>query len=160
LCGKGRAGSFETTTASLAGGASGVSAMLTIVVLGGFGLVLLVTACIAADVVAGLRRDVTHEGTEEKTAGRVIRVRGPVRGQLDNGAPAEYTEVTVEYYTRRGEGPFEVSRKIPAGSRIAYSRDDRVIVSYDVRTPRRARIAGRVSHWPTIGPRSADPVPH
>ncbi|WP_405070985.1 DUF3592 domain-containing protein [Kribbella sp. NBC_01510] len=132
--------------------------MLTIVVLGGFGLVLLVTACIAADVIAGLRRNETPSGTEEKTAGRVIRVRGPVRGQLDSGAPAEYTEVTVEYYTRRGEGPFEVTRKLPAGSRITYTKGDRVIVSYDVRTPRRARIAGRVSHWPTLGPRSADPV--
>jgi hypothetical protein len=147
------------TTASLAGDASGVSAMLTIVVLGGFGLVLLVTACIMADVIAGIRRNETAAGAEEKTAGRVIRVRGPVRGQLDGGSPAEYTEVTVEYYTRHGEGPFEVSRKLPAGSRITYAKDDRVIVSYDVRTPRRARIAGRVSHWPQLGPRSSDPVP-
>jgi hypothetical protein len=133
--------------------------MLTIVVLGGFGLVLLVTACIAADVIAGIRRNETQPGLEEKTAGRVVRVRGPIRGQLDGGIPAEYTEVTVEYYTRHGEGPFEVSRKLPAGSRITYARDDRVIVSYDVRTPRRARIAGRVSHWPQLGPRSSDPVP-
>jgi uncharacterized protein DUF3592 len=133
--------------------------MLTIVVLGGFGLVLVVTACIVADVIAGVRRNETQAGTEEKTAGRVIRVRGPIRGQLDGGIPAEYTEVTVEYYTRRGEGPFEVSRKLPAGSRITYAKDDRVIVSYDVRTPRRARIAGRVSHWPQLGPRNADPVP-
>jgi hypothetical protein len=133
--------------------------MLTIVVLGGFGLVLLVTACIAADVIAGVRRNETQPGLEEKTAGRVIRVRGPIRGQLDGGIPADYTEVTVEYYTRRGEGPFEVSRKLPAGSRITYAKDDRVIVSYDVRTPRRARIAGRVSHWPQLGPRSSDPVP-
>jgi hypothetical protein len=136
--------------------------MLTIVVLGGLSLVLLVTACIVADVIAGLRRNDIPTGTEEKTAGRVIRVRGPVRGQLDGGIPAEYTEVTVEYYTRRGEGPFEVSRKLPAGSRIAYTKDDRVIVSYDVRTPRRARIAGRVTHWPQLGPRSLqseDPVP-
>jgi hypothetical protein len=136
--------------------------MLTIVVLGGFSLVLLVTACILADVIAGLRRNEIPTGTEEKTAGRVIRVRGPVRGQLDGGIPAEYTEVTVEYYTRRGEGPFEVSRKLPAGSRISYAKDDRVIVSYDVRTPRRARIAGRVTHWPQLGPRSLpseDPVP-
>ncbi|MGW6279657.1 hypothetical protein [Kribbella sp. NPDC055071] len=136
--------------------------MLTIVVLGGFGLVLLVAACIGADVIAGLRRSDTPSSVEEKTAGRVIRVRGPVRGQLDGGSPAEYTEVTVEYYTRRGEGPFEVSRKLPLGSRIAYAKNDRVIVSYDVRTPRRGRIAGRVSHWPQLGPRSAqsaDPVP-
>jgi hypothetical protein len=136
--------------------------MLTIVVLGGFGLVLLVTACILADVIAGLRRNVTPTGIEEKTAGRVIRVRGPIHGQLDGGVPAEYTEVTVEYYTRRGEGPFEVSRRLPVGSRIAYAKDDRVIVSYDVRTPRRARIAGRVSHWPQLGPRNSensDPVP-
>ena len=132
---------------------------MTIVVLGGFGLVLLVTACIVADVIAGIRRSEKPTTTEEKTAGRVIRVRGPVRGQLENGAPAEYTEVTVEYYTRRGEGPYEVSRRIPVGSRIAYAQDDRVIVSYDVRTPRRARIAGRVSHWPQLGPRSSDPVP-
>ena len=60
--------------------------------------------------------------TEEKTAGRVIRVRGPVRGQLESGVPAEYTEVTVEYYTRRGEGPFEVSRKFPVGSRMTTPR--------------------------------------
>ena len=133
--------------------------MLTIVVLGGFGLVLLVTACIVADVIAGLRRNEGSSGQEEKTAGRVVRVRGPVRGQLEGGTPAEYTEVAVEYYTRRGEGPFEVSRKLPAGSRIAYTKGDRVIVSYDVRTPRRGRIAGRVSHWPTIGPRNTDPVP-
>lgn len=133
--------------------------MLTIVVLGGFGLVLLVTACIVADVIAGLRRDELPSGTEERTAGRVVRVRGPLRGQLDGGVPADYTEVTVEYYTRRGEGPFEVSRRLPVGSRISYARDDRVIVSYDVRTPRRARIAGRVSHWPQLGPRNADPVP-
>jgi hypothetical protein len=133
--------------------------MLTIVVLGGFGLVLLVTACIVADVIAGVRRSEKPTTIEEKTAGRVIRVRGPVRGQLEGGAPAEYTEVTVEYYTRRGEGPYEVSRRIPVGSRIAYAKDDRVIVSYDVRTPRRARIAGRVSHWPQLGPRSSDPVP-
>ena len=133
--------------------------MLTIVVLGGFGLVLLVTACIVADVIAGLRRNEGSSGQEEKTAGRVVRVRGPVRGQLEGGTPAEYTEVAVEYYTRRGEGPFEVSRKLPAGSRIAYAKGDRVIVSYDVRTPRRGRIAGRVSHWPTIGPRNTDPVP-
>jgi hypothetical protein len=134
--------------------------MLTIVVLGGFGLVLLVTACIVADVIAGLRRDENPTTIEEKTAGQVIRVRGPVRGQLDDGSPAEYTEVIVEYCTRRGEGPFEVSRRLPVGSRIAYAKGDRVIVSYDVRTPRRARIAGRVSHWPQLGPRSAqDPVP-
>jgi hypothetical protein len=133
--------------------------MLTIVVLGGFGLVLLVTACILADVIAGLRRNVAPTGVEEKTAGRVIRVRDSVRGQLGGGVPAEYTEVTVEYYTRRGEGPFEVSRRLPVGSRIAYAKDDRVIVCYDVRTPRRARIAGRVSHWPQLGPRNSDPVP-
>ncbi len=133
--------------------------MLTIVVLGGFGLVLLVTACIVADVVAGLRRDGNPAVIEEKTAGQVIRVRGPVRGQLDGGSPVEYTEVTVEYCTRRGEGPYEVSRRLPVGSRIAYTKGDRVIVSYDVRTPRRARIAGRVSHWPQLGPRNSDPVP-
>ncbi len=132
--------------------------MLTIVVLGGFGLVLLVTACIVADVVAGLRREGNPAVIEEKTAGQVIRVRGPVRG-MEGGVPADYTEVTVEYCTRRGEGPFEVSRRLPVGSRIAYAKGDRVIVSYDVRTPRRARIAGRVSHWPQLGPRNADPVP-
>jgi hypothetical protein len=129
--------------------------MLTIVVLGGFGLVLLVTACIAADVIAGVRRNETQPGLEEKTAGRVIRVRGPVRGQLQSGAPAVYTEVIVEYYTRRGEGPYEVARKFPVGSRIPYAKGDRVIVAYDVRTPRRARLAGRVSHWPALGLPSA-----
>ena len=132
--------------------------MLTIVVLGGFGLVLLVTACIVADVVAGQRRERNPAIIEEKTAGQVIRVRGPVRGQVDGG-PAEYTEVTVEYCTRRGEGPYEVTRRLPVGSRITYAKGDRVIVSYDVRTPRRARIAGRVSHWPQLGPRNSDPVP-
>ena len=136
--------------------------MLTIVVLGGFGLVLLVTACIVADVIAGLRRDESpdrHRG-EDRGAGDPGSWPGP--RSLDGGVPAEYTEVTVEYCTRRGEGPFEVSRKLPVGSRIAYAKDDRVIVSYDVRTPRRARIAGRVSHWPQLGPRSSqptDPVP-
>ena len=73
---------------------------MTIVVFGGFGLVLLVTACIVADVVAGVRR--SGDGVE-KTAGRVTRVRGPVRGQLDSGATAECLEVTVEYYTRHGD---------------------------------------------------------
>jgi hypothetical protein len=124
--------------------------MLTIVVLGGFGLVLVVAAFIVTDVLAGIRRN-EPSSTEEKTAGRVIRVRGPVRGQLESGAPAVYTEVIVEYYTRRGEGPYEVARKFPVGSRITYAKDDRVIVSYDVRTPRRARLAGRVSHWPALG---------
>jgi hypothetical protein len=130
--------------------------MLTIVVFGGFGLVLLVAACIVADVVAGVRR---RDPGEEKTAGRVVRVRGPIRGQLVGGAPAEYNEITVEYYTRHGEGPFEVQRKVPVNSRFVYAKNDRVIVSYDVRAPRRGRIAGRVSHWPTSGPRSSDPVP-
>ncbi|WP_371406925.1 DUF3592 domain-containing protein [Kribbella sp. NBC_00662] len=128
--------------------------MLTIVVLGGFGLVLVVAAFIVTDVLAGIRRN-EPSSTEEKTAGRVIRVRGPVRGQLDSGAPAVYTEVIVEYYTRRGEGPYEVSRKFPVGSRITYAKDDRVIVAYDVRTPRRARLAGRVTHWPALGLPSA-----
>jgi hypothetical protein len=155
VSGKRRPGSFDKTTASLAGGASGVSAMLTIVVLGGFGLVLVVAAFIVTEVLAGLRRDVVPTGTEEKTAGRVIRVRGPVRGQLANGAPAVYTEVIVEYYTRRGEGPYEVARKFPVGSRITYAKGDRVIVAYDVRNPRRARLAGRVSHWPALGMPSA-----
>jgi len=127
---------------------------LTIVVLGGFGLVLVVAAFIVTDVLAGIRRSEPSR-TEEKTAGRVIRVRGPVRGQLESGAPAVYTEVIVEYYTRRGEGPFEVGRKFPVGSRITYAKGDRVIVAYDVRTPRRARLAGRVSHWPTLGPYAA-----
>ncbi|GAB3937686.1 hypothetical protein GCM10029976_051090 [Kribbella albertanoniae] len=133
--------------------------MLTIVVLGGFGLVLLVAAMIVADVVSGSRREVNPSGSEEKTAGRVIRVRGPVHGRLQDGTPAIYTEVIVEYYTRRGEGPFEVARKLPVGSRTSYQKGDRVIVAYDVRTPRRGRIAGRVTHWPTYGPRAGDPLP-
>ena len=128
---------------------------MTIVVLGGFGLVLVVAAFIVTEVLAGLRPSQIPPGTEEQTAGRVIRVRGPVRGQLQSGAPAIYTEVIVEYYTRRGEGPYEVARKFPVGSRITYAKGDRVIVAYDVRTPRRARLAGRVSHWPTLGPYSA-----
>ena len=127
---------------------------MTIVVLGGFGLVLVVAAFIVTDVLAGIRRN-EPSSTEEKTAGRVIRVRGPVRGQLESGAPAIYTEVIVEYYTRRGEGPYEVARKFPVGSRITYAKGDRVIVAYDVRTPRRARLAGRVSHWPALGLPSA-----
>ncbi|TCM47122.1 DUF3592 domain-containing protein [Kribbella sp. VKM Ac-2568] len=130
--------------------------MLTIVVFGGFGLVLLVTACIVADVVAGVRR--SGDGVE-KTAGRVTRVRGPVRGQLDSGTTAECLEITVEYYTRHGEGPFEVQRMIPLASASRYAKDDRVIVSYDIRAPRRARIAGKVSHWPQFGPRSPVPLP-
>lgn len=116
---------------------------------------LVVAAFVVTEVLAGLRRDELPTGTEEKTAGRVIRVRGPVRGQLESGAPAVYTEVIVEYYTRRGEGPYEVARKFPVGSRLTYAKGDRVIVAYDVRTPRRARLAGRVSHWPTLGPQSA-----
>ena len=132
---------------------------MTIVVLGGFGLVLLVTALIVADVVSGSRRDANPAGSEEKTAGRVIRVRGPVNGRLQDGTPATYTEVIVEYYTRRGEGPYEVTRKLPVGSRTSYSKGDRVIVAYDVRTPRRGRIAGRVTHWPQLGPRTGDPLP-
>lgn len=116
---------------------------------------LVVAAFIVTEVLAGLRRDEIPTGTEEKTAGRVIRVRGPVRGQLESGAPAVYTEVIVEYYSRRGEGPYEVTRKFPVGSRITYTKGDRVIVAYDVRNPRRARLAGRVSHWPTRGPYSA-----
>ena len=127
---------------------------MTIVVLGGFGLVLVVAAFIVTDVLAGIRRN-EPSSTEEKTAGRVIRVRGPVRGQLESGAPAVYTEVIVEYYTRRGEGPYEVARKFPVGCRITYAKGDRVIVAYDVRTPRRARLAGRVSHWPSLGLPSA-----
>lgn len=123
---------------------------MTIVVLGGFGLVLVVAAFIVTDVLAGIRRN-EPSSKEEKTAGGVIRVRGPVRGQLESGAPAVYTEVIVEYYTRRGEGPYEVARKFPVGSRITYAKGDRVIVAYDVRTPRRARLAGRVSHWPALG---------
>jgi hypothetical protein len=129
--------------------------MLTIVVFGGFGLVLLVAACIVADVVAGVRR---RDPGEEKTAGRVVRVRGPIRGQLIGEAPAEYVEITVEYYTRHGEGPFEVQRKMPVNSKFVYAKNDRVIVSYDVRAPRRARVAGRISQWPTSGPRSSTPV--
>lgn len=129
--------------------------MLTIVVFGGFGLVLLVAACIVADVVAGVRR---RDPGEEKTAGLVVRVRGPIRGQLVGGAPAEYVEVTVEYYTRHGEGPFEVQRKMPVNSRVVYTKNDRVIVSYDVRAPRRARVAGRVNHWPQSGPRPSTSV--
>jgi hypothetical protein len=124
--------------------------MLTIVVLGGFGLVLVVAAFIVTEVLAGIRRN-EPTSAEEKTAGRVLRVRGPVRGQLESGAPAVYTEVIAEYYTRRGEGPYEVARKFPVGSRITYAKGDRVIVAYDVRTPRRARLAGRVSHWPALG---------
>ncbi|MGC4940244.1 hypothetical protein [Kribbella sp. DT2] len=132
--------------------------MFTIVVLSGFGLVLLVTACIVADVFASSRRRRRELG-EERTAGRVVRVRGPLRGQVEGGVPAEYVEVVVEYYTRRGEGPYEVHRRLPMGSRNLYAAEDRVIVSYDVRTPRRGRIEGRVSHWPQLGPRSSDPVP-
>jgi hypothetical protein len=130
--------------------------MLTFVVFGGLGLVLLVTACIVADVVAGVRR--RSDGVE-KTAGRVTRLRGPVRGQLDGGTTAECLEVTVEYYTRHGEGPFVVQRMIPLASASSYAKNDRVIVSYDIRAPRRARIEGRVSHWPQLGPRSTAPVP-
>jgi hypothetical protein len=115
--------------------------MWMLVVLGGFGLVVLVTACIVADVVAGRAR--RGEG-EEKTIGVVTRVRGPLRGQLDSGAPAEYIEVTVEYYTRQCEGPFEAHRKLPTNGSAAYAKGDRVIVTYDLRTPRRGRVTGRI----------------
>ncbi len=127
------------------------SDMLTIVVLGGFGLVMVVGSFIVTEVLAGLRR---KSELDEKTAGRVTRVRGPIRGESESGAPVVYTEVTVEYYTRRGEGPYEVARRFPVGSRISYAKGDRVIVAYDAMTPRRARLAGRVSHWPTLGPYS------
>jgi hypothetical protein len=115
--------------------------MWMLVVLGGFGLVVLVTACIVADVVAGRAR---RGDGEEKTIGVVTRVRGPLRGQLDSGAPAEYIEVTVEYYTRQSEGPFEAHRKLPTNGSAAYAKGDRVIVTYDVRTPRRGRLTGRI----------------
>jgi hypothetical protein len=115
--------------------------MWMLVVLGGFGLVLLVTACIVADVVAG--RAPRGQG-EQKTIGVVTRVRGPLRGQLDSGALAEYVEVSVEYYTRQSEGPFEAQRKLPTNARAAYAKGDRVIVTYDVRTPRRGRLTGRI----------------
>ncbi|ADB30025.1 hypothetical protein Kfla_0920 [Kribbella flavida DSM 17836] len=129
---------------------------MTIVVLGCFGLVLLVSACIVAEVFAGARR---RRGLgEEKTAGRVVKVRGPVRGQGEDGAPTEYVEVVVEYYTRHGEGPFVATRRLPMASRTLYAAEDRVIVSYDVRSPRRGRVEGRVSHWPQLGPRRS-PVP-
>jgi hypothetical protein len=131
--------------------------MVTIVVLVGFGLVLLVAACIMSDVFAGASR--RRELGEERTAGRVVRVRGPLRGQGDGGVPTEYVEVVVEYYTRRGEGPFEVHRRLPMGSRNLYAPEDRVIVRYDARSPRRGRIEGRVSHWPQLGPRSSETVP-
>ena len=132
---------------------------MMIVILAGFGLVLLVTALIVADVVSGSRRSANPSGSEEKTAGWVTRVRGPVHGRLENGASATFTEVVVEYYTRRGEGPYEVARKLPVGSRTSYCKGDRVIVAYDVRTPRRGRIAGRVTHWPQMGPRVGQPAP-
>jgi hypothetical protein len=115
--------------------------MWMLVVLGGFGLVVLVTACIVADVVAGRAR--RGQG-EEKTIGVVTRVRGPLRGQLDSRAPGEYIEVTVEYYTRQSEGPFEAHRKLPTDARTAYAKGDRVIVTYDLRTPRRGRLTGRI----------------
>ena len=106
-----------------------------------FGLVLLVTACIVADVVAGRNR---RGPGEEKTVGLVTRIRGPLRGLLDNGVQGEYFEVTAEYYTRHGEGPFEAHRKVPVSARTAYAKGDRVIVTYEVRTPRRGRLAGRI----------------
>jgi hypothetical protein len=118
--------------------------MLTVVVLGGFGLVLLVTACIVADVIAGRAR---RSPGRESTIGVVTRVRGPLHGQLDSGASGEYVEVTAEYYTRHGEGPFEVQRRLPVTARALYAKGDRVAVSYDVRFPRRGQLTGRI---PTI----------
>jgi hypothetical protein len=115
--------------------------MLTVVVFGGFGLVLLVTACIVADVIAGRAR---RGPGRESTIGVVTRIRGPLRGQLDGGAPAEYVEVTAEYYTRHGEGPFEVHRRLPVTARALYTKGDRVAVSYEVRSPRRGQLTGRL----------------
>lgn len=115
--------------------------MLTVVMFGGFGLALLVTACIVADVLAGRDR---REPGEEKTVGLVTRVRGPLRGSLGDGTQGDYFEVTTEYYTRHGEGPFETHRKVPMTARAAYAKGDRVVVTYEVRTPRRGRMTGRI----------------
>jgi len=118
-----------------------VNAMLTFVVVGAFGLMVLVSACIVADVLAGRSR---RGPGQEKTIGLVTRVRGPLRGKLDNGVRSEYFEVVAEYYTRHGEGPFEARRQVPANARTAYAKGDRVVVTYEVRTPRRGRLAGRI----------------
>lgn len=114
---------------------------MTFVAFGGFGLVLLVTACIVADVLAGRAR---RGPGQESTIGVVTRVRGPLRGRLDSGALGEFIEVTAEYYTRHGEGPFEAQRKLPVTARAVYAKGDRVAVSYEVRSPRRGRLTGRI----------------
>lgn len=115
--------------------------MVTYIVLGAFGLVLLISACIVADVLAGRNR---RGPGQEKTVGLVTRVRGPLHGKLDNGVRGDYFMVTAEYYTRHGEGPFEAHRKLPISARSAYAKGDRVVVAYEIRTPRKGRLAGRI----------------
>lgn len=113
--------------------------MLIIVVVG-FALVLVVTACIVADVVAGRPR---RGPGRETTIGVVTRVRGPLRGQLD-GVQSEYIEVTAQYYTRHGEGPFEAVRRLPVVARAMYGKGERVAISYEARHPRRGEMTGKI----------------
>ncbi|MFC0624496.1 DUF3592 domain-containing protein [Kribbella deserti] len=112
-----------------------------IAVIVGFGLVLLVTTCIIADVVAGRPR---RKAGSELTVGEVTRVRGPLRGQVDGDAPSEYIEVTAQYYTRGSDGPFEAVRRLPVSAAKMYAKGERVVVSYDCRHPRRGQLTGRL----------------
>jgi hypothetical protein len=116
---------------------------MLIVVVVGFALVLLVTACIVADVVAGRPR---RGPGRELTIGLVTRVRGPLRGQLEgsSSAPSDYIEVTAQYYTRHGEGPFEAVRRLPVSARAMYGKGERVAVSYEARHPRRGEMTGKI----------------
>ena len=105
LCGRGRAQQYSTTTtAPSAGGASGVSAMLTIVVFGGLGLVLLVTACIVADVVAGVRRRSRRGGEDSRTGDPGPRTDPWSVGQwCAGGVPGDHRRVL--HAARRGPVP-------------------------------------------------------
>jgi hypothetical protein len=115
--------------------------MLVAVVIG-FALVLLISACIAADVIAGRPR---RKPGRETTIGLVTRVRGPFRGQVDGGSvPAEYIEVTAQYFTRQGDGPFETVRRLPVSARAMYGKGERVAISYESRYPRRGEMTGKI----------------
>lgn len=116
-----------------------------IAVIVGFGLVLVITTCIIADVVAGRPR---RKAGSELTVGVVTRVRGPLRGQADGGAPSEFIEVTAQYYTRGSEGPFEAVRRFPVSAGKLYAKGERVVISYDCRQPRRGQLTGRIPYWP------------
>lgn len=92
-------------------------------------------------------------GGVEQTVGRATRVHGPVRARLENGAIAACWRVTFKYYTMAGEGPFQMQQLVPcASATVSYAANVRVVVTYDVRAPRQARIVEMVSYWREPGP--------